>query len=130
MPQSSSNALVPYQPGGQIAPVQRARSGEAPFKIVRDDVELHNREEVVKFLPDILGRALARIWIDPAFYADFSGDPKGCLERAGVHLPEEISIEFSKAVADRPKIIVYEQRPNSRFKVRVLYLQLVMMAGK
>jgi hypothetical protein len=47
-----------------------------------------------------------------------------------VHLPEEISIEFSKAVADRPKIIVYEQRPNSRFKVRVLYLQLVMMAGK
>jgi hypothetical protein len=130
MPQNSSNALVPYEAPGSVVPLHRAMPGDTPFKLVRDDVELHDRAEVVKFLPDILGRALARIWIDPTFYAEFSTNPKACLERAGVHLPEAISIEFSKAIADRPKIVVYEQKPNSRFKVRVLYLQLVMMAGK
>ena len=31
---------------------------------------------------------------------------------------------------DRPRIVVFEQRPGSKFKVRVLYLQLVMMAGR
>jgi hypothetical protein len=97
---------------------------------VRDDIALHDREEVCKYLPEILGRALARIWIDPVFYADFSADPKACLEREGVGLPDAMSIEFSKANADRPKIIVYETAPGSRFKKRLLYLQLVMMAGR
>ena len=31
---------------------------------------------------------------------------------------------------DRPRIVVYEKRPGSKFKVRVFYLQLVMMAGR
>jgi hypothetical protein len=45
-------------------------------------------------------------------------------------LPDNVSIEFSKGAQDRPKIIVFEQQPGSKFKLRVFYLQLVMMAGK
>jgi hypothetical protein len=47
-----------------------------------------------------------------------------------VFLPENMLIEFQRQNADRPRIVVYEQRPNSKFKARVLYLQLVMMAGR
>jgi molecular chaperone GrpE (heat shock protein) len=39
-------------------------------------------------------------------------------------------VEVSKTTADRPKIVVYEQQQGSKFKSRVLYLQLVMVAGK
>ena len=100
-----------------------------PFKLVRDDVHLVDRDAVKKFLPDILGRALARMWIDSEFQISFSEDPKGALENAGVYLPEEMTIEFSKKISDRPKIIVYEKPNNSKFKIRILYLQLVMLAG-
>jgi hypothetical protein len=41
-----------------------------------------------------------------------------------------MSIEFQRKTSDRPRIVVYEQNPNSKFKARVLYLQLVMMAGR
>ena len=89
-----------------------------------------NRSEVRKLLPDILGRVLARIWIDSKFKEEFEQDPQKTLEFNGVFLPEDMSIEFQKPNSDRPRIVVYEQRPNSKFKLRVLYLQLVMMAGR
>ena len=89
-----------------------------------------NRSEVTKYLPDILGRVLARIWIDTKFKEEFEQDPQKTLEFNGVYLPEDMSIEFQKPNSDRPRIVVYEQRPNSRFRLRVLYLQLIMMAGR
>ena len=91
---------------------------------------LKNRSEVRKYLPDILGRVLARIWIDSNFKEQFEQDPQKTLEFNGVYLPEDMSIEFQKPNSDRPRIVVYEQRPNSRFRLRVLYLQLIMMAGR
>ena len=91
---------------------------------------LKNRSEVRKFLPDILGRVLARIWIDSKFKDEFEQDPQKTLEFIGVYLPEDMSIEFQKPNSDRPRIVVYEQRPNSKFRLRVLYLQLIMMAGR
>ena len=75
-------------------------------------------------------RVLARIWIDAGFKEEFAKDPQKTLEFNGVYLPEDMSIEFQKPNSDRPRIVVYEQRPNSKFKLRVLYLQLVMMAGR
>ena len=89
-----------------------------------------NRSEVRKLLPDILGRVLARIWIDSKFKEEFEQDPQRTLEFNGVFLPEDMSIEFQKPNSDRPRIVVYEQRPNSKFRLRVLYLQLIMMAGR
>ena len=91
---------------------------------------LKNRADVRKYLPDILGRVLARIWIDSNFKEEFEQDPQKTLEFNGVYLPEDMSIEFQKPNSDRPRIVVYEQRPKSKFKLRVLYLQLVMMAGR
>ena len=61
---------------------------------------------------------------------EFAKDPQKTLEFNGVYLPEDMSIEFQKPNSDRPRIVVYEQRPKSKFKLRVLYLQLVMMAGR
>ena len=60
----------------------------------------------------------------------FDNDPCGTLETHSIFLPENMSIEFQRQNADRPRIVVYEQRPNSKFKMRILYLQLVMMAGR
>ena len=91
---------------------------------------LKNRADVRKYLPDILGRVLARIWIDSNFKEEFEKDPQKTLEFNGVYLPEDMSIEFQKPNSDRPRIVVYEQRPNSRFRLRILYLQLIMMAGR
>ena len=91
---------------------------------------LKNRSDVRKYLPDILGRVLARIWIDSNFKEQFEQDPQKTLEYNGVYLPEDMSIEFQKPNSDRPRIVVYELRPNSRFRLRVLYLQLIMMAGR
>ena len=98
--------------------------------IVDKDLFLKNRDDVKKFLPDILGRVLARIWIDKNFKDSFKSDPKSVLDQNGVHLPDDMILEFQKPNSDRPKIIVYEKKPNSTFKVRVVQLQLVMIAGR
>lgn len=126
---NTSTALV-VVPRGEVALARTDTKIADPLRLVRDDVHLHDRDEVRKYLPDILGRALARIWIDQTFAKSFATDPKATLEQAGVHLPDTMAIEFEKASSDRPKIIVYERQPNSKFRMRVLYLQLVMMAGK
>jgi len=101
-----------------------------PLDISEKLQHFKNRDEVRKFLPDILGRVLARIWIDSNFREQFSTDPQKTLEFNGVTLPDDMTIEFQKPNSDRPRIVVYEQKPNSKFKLRVLYLQLVMMAGR
>ena len=100
------------------------------LELVDKDLLLKNREDVKKYLPDILGRVLARIWIDKNFKDSFKSDPKSVLNDNGVHLPDDMILEFQKPNSDRPKIIVYEKKPNSTFKVRVVQLQLVMIAGR
>ena len=40
------------------------------LQLVDKDLFLKNREDVKKYLPDILGRVLARIWIDKTFKED------------------------------------------------------------
>ena len=100
------------------------------LQLVDKDLYLKNREDVKKYLPDILGRVLARIWIDKSFKESFKSNPRKVLNDNGVFLPDEMILEFQKPNSDRPRIVVYEQRPNSKFRLRVLYLQLVMMAGR
>ncbi len=129
MTSGKSTALVPISKGAtQLAAAQPAAA--RAMLLAGEDVTLHDREEVRKRLPDILGRALARAWLDPEFERGFSLDPIRALQEGGVHLPATMLIEVTKSVADRPKIVVYEQQEGSKFKSRVLYLQLVMVAGK
>jgi hypothetical protein len=126
MSQTTKNALVPIEP--KKLPVKRATGPR--YDLVSDQVTFTSRADVRERLPDILGKALALIWIDKEFADIFARDPQETLEREGVVLPENTSIEFQKPGTDRPRIVVYERRPNSNFKLRILYLQLVMMAGR
>ena len=100
------------------------------LELVDKDLILKNREDVKKYLPDILGRVLARIWIDKTFKNSFKSNPKQVLNDNGVFLPDDMILEFKKPNSDRPKIIVYEKKEKSNFKVRVVQLQLVMLAGR
>ena len=100
------------------------------LNIVDKEIFLENRQEVKKYLPEILGRVLARIWIDQEFKLSFKNDPLKTLSDNGVFLPEEMYLEFHKPDTKRPKIIVYEKKGKSNFKIRVVQLQLIMMAGR
>ena len=129
MSEKNSKALVPIK---KVLPpaINRNREVTKPFELVNGNLKLQSRDDVRSLLPDILGKVLARVWLDSSFHREFSQDPQKTLESNGVFLPENMSIEFQKPNSDRPRIVVYEQRPNSRFKLRVLYLQLIMMAGR
>ena len=129
MSEKNSKALVPIK---KVLPpaVRRAKDITKPFELVDGSLKLRSREEVRSLLPDILGKVLARVWLDPSFHTEFSQDPQRTLEINGVFLPDNMSIEFQKQNTDRPRIVVFEQKPGSKFKMRVFYLQLVMMAGR
>ena len=91
------------------------------------DIILESEAQIQEFLPDILGQALARTWIDKRFLDAFYDQPKEILERAGVFLPKSISVEFIKKDKERPKVVVY-QRTGSK-STRLLELKLVMVAA-
>ena len=129
MSEKNSKALVPIK---KVLPpsIKGGKDGINPFELVNGNIQLQTREDVRSLLPDILGKVLARVWLDPSFHREFSQDPQRTLESNGVFLPENMSIEFQKQNTDRPRIVVFEQKPGSKFKLRVFYLQLVMMAGR
>ena len=129
MSEKNSKALVPIK---KVLPpsIKGGKDGINPFELVNGNIQLQTREDVRSLLPDILGKVLARVWLDPSFHREFSQDPQKTLESNGVFLPENMSIEFQKQNTDRPRIVVFEQKPGTKFKLRVFYLQLVMMAGR
>ena len=125
---NNKNAVVPYSTKGDL--VVKPDNVLGLEQLVDGKLHFTSRDEVKERLPDILGRALARIWIDNDFNKRFSKDPQGTLEEHGIFLPENTIIEFQKKDTTRPRIVVYEKKPNSNFKLRIFYLQLVMMAGR
>ena len=128
---SKSTDLVKFNEKKSKLPIKfKPNEVNQALELVDKDLVLKNREEVKKYLPDILGRVLARIWIDKSFKENFKSNPRQVLNDNGVFLPDDMILEFQKPNSDRPRIVVYEQRPNSRFRLRVLYLQLIMMAGR
>ena len=128
---AKSTDLIKYNKDKSKLPVKfNPNAFNQALELVDKDLILKNRTEVKKYLPDILGRVLARIWIDQSFKESFKLDPKQVLNDNGVYLPEEMILEFQKPNSDRPKIIVYEKNQKSNFKVRVVQLQLVMLAGR
>ena len=98
------------------------------FGLVQQETYLRDSDQVKRFLPDILGRALARIWVDRNFRERFAADPIGTMADFNVFLPEAIDVEFVTEGVSRPRIVVYERRKAGPRR-RLLYLQLVMMAG-
>ena len=131
MKSSKSTELIKIDEQTSKLPVKfNSKEINNALKLVDKDLYLQNREDVKKFLPDILGRVLARIWIDTNFKENFKLDPESVLSENGVFLPDDMILEFQKPNSDRPKIIVYEKKADSKFKVRVVQLQLVMIAGR
>ena len=128
MPNTKNTSLVPVSK--KLPAVRKSGAVTAAFSLYEGERHFTDREDVRQHLPDILGKALARTWIDAEFHQAFDQDPLGTLEAHGVYIPGTMSIEFQRKTSDRPRIVVYEQNPNSKFKARVLYLQLVMMAGR
>ncbi|MEL6550199.1 MAG: hypothetical protein AAFQ54_08120 [Pseudomonadota bacterium] len=99
------------------------------FALVRRVTRLEDVPEVERHLPDILGRAMARSWIDAAFAKELARDPAGLLARYSVHLPESVALSVEHSAAERPRIVVTEILPGGQRR-RLMYLQLVMMAGR
>ena len=128
MPSTKNTSLVPVSKN--LPAVRKGGAVTSAFSLYEGERHFTDREDVRQHLPDILGKALARTWIDNEFHKAFDRDPVGTLESHGVFIPSTMSIEFQRKTSDRPRIVVYEQNPNSKFKARVLYLQLVMMAGR
>ena len=128
---SKSTDLVKFSDKKSNLPVKfDPKEVKNALELVDKDLILKNREDVKKYLPDILGRVLARIWIDKSFKDNFKTNPKEVLNDNGVFLPDDMILEFQKPNSDRPKIIVYEKKEKSNFKVRVVQLKLVMLAGR
>ncbi len=128
---SKSTDLVKFNKKKSNLPIKfNHNEAKQALELVDKDLILKNREDVKKYLPDILGRVLARIWIDKSFKDSFKSNPKEVLKANGVYLPDDMILEFQKPNSDRPKIIVYEKKEKSNFKVRVVQLQLVMLAGR
>ena len=90
------------------------------------DIVLETEDQIQEFLPEVLGQALARTWIDNRFLDAFYKFPVEVLERGGVYLPEHISVEFKKEQKSRPKVIVYENGNSEKRKI--LELKLIMVA--
>jgi len=90
------------------------------------DIILETDEQIRELLPDVLGQALARTWIDKRFLEAFYQFPVEILERGGVYLPDHISVEFEKEHKSRPKVTVYESQNDTRRKL--LELKLIMVA--
>ena len=90
------------------------------------DIILESEADIQKYLPDVLGQALARTWIDKRFLDAFFDYPVEILERGGVYLPEKIQLEFIKEKNSRPKVTVFEKTKNGRKKI--LELKLIMVA--
>ena len=128
MPNTKNRSLVPISK--KLPAVRKDGAVASAFMLYEGERHFTDREDVRQNLPDILGKALARTWIDNEFHKAFDQNPVGTLEAHGIFIPGTMSIEFQRKTSDRPRIVVYEQNPNSKFKARVLYLQLVMMAGR
>ena len=90
------------------------------------DIILENENQIQQYLPEVLGQALARTWIDKRFLEAFYQYPIEILERGGVYLPDRVSVEFKKEKNQRPRVIVYETEKNKKRKL--LELKLVMVA--
>jgi len=120
----------PYA-GQSRADAESGPAGAAPsMELVNKITVLSDRAQVERFLPDILGRALARSWIDTGFRRAFADDPKGTLAAHRIHLPASIRIDVVTEGQTRPMVIVSETGAAGTAARRLLYLQLVMVAGK
>jgi hypothetical protein len=116
-----SKALVPYE---KKLPVQYVYE----FKLVEEDLKLHTRQQVKDQLPDILGRALARSWVDNDYKSQLAECVHSTLASGGVQIPDDYICEYETTSGQRAKIVVFEK--TGKMKLRVCGLSLTMVATR
>ncbi len=99
-------------------------ASEPPIEIVI------NPSEIKEKILDYLGAVLARCWIERSLLGEIERDAHRTLRHLGILLPDEIEIKVERPGKDRPRLVIYEWDENRRFRRRICYLQLLMMAGK
>lgn len=99
-------------------------ASEPPIEIVI------NPSEIKEKILDYLGAVLARCWIERTLLGEIERDAHRTLRHLGILLPDEIEIKVERPGKDRPRLVIYEWDENRRFRRRICYLQLIMMAGK
>jgi hypothetical protein len=127
---SIKNKLLDFKNSilGRRASMLDSLDGQDLSRFSEQDLILETDTDIQKYLPDVLGQALARTWVDKRFLDAFFNYPVEILERGGVYLPEKIQLEFSKEEKSRPKVTVFERTKEGRKKV--LELKLIMVAEK
>ncbi len=116
-----SKALVPYE---KKLPVEYVYE----FKLVNEDIILDTRADIKAQLPDILGRALARSWVDEQYKSQLQKCVHTTLAKGGVAIPDDYICEYETTSGQRAKIVVFEQ--TGRLKLRVCGLSLTMVASR
>jgi len=116
-----SKALVPYE---KKLPVEYVYE----FKLVNEDIILDTRADIKAQLPDILGRALARSWVDEQYKSQLQKCVHTTLAKGGVAIPDDYICEYETTSGQRAKIVVFEQ--TGRLKLRVCGLSLTMVATR
>jgi len=114
-------AVVPYK---KKLPVQYVYE----FKLVDEDIELGTRADIKAQLPDILGRALARSWVDESYKQQLQHCVHTTLAKGGVAIPDDYICEYETTSGQRAKIVVFEQ--TGKLKLRVCGLSLTMVATR
>lgn len=121
-----AKALVPGK--GQTQP-PLVHEGE----VVDDDPPIDiviNSSQIKERIIDYLGAVLARCWVDRTLLDKIDANPHQALRHIGILLPPEIDIKVERANQQRPRLVIYEYNAERTMRVRVCYLQLLMMAGK
>ena len=92
----NSTALVPSRkPNSLPVPVKKGEL-KTPFSLVEKAIYLNNKKDVQAILPDVLGRVLARIWIDAEFRDAFKSNPQKTLEFHGIFFTRRDDTRVSK----------------------------------
>jgi len=73
MAKKQNTSLVPV--AKQLPTTRPAETSKQSFSLYDGERHFTDREDVREFLPDILGKALARTWIDADFRTAFDTTP-------------------------------------------------------
>lgn len=121
-----SKVLQLFAKRGNVTEYIESLNTQDLSRFSEQDIILETEEQIKEFLPDVLGQALARTWIDKRFLDAFYQYPVEVLEKGGVYLPEHISLQFKKEHGARPKVIVYQRQ--NKINRKLLELKLIMVA--
>ena len=129
LPQGQPEDAKALAPGKEQSYPQLVQNGE----VVDDDPPIDiiiNSSQLKERIIDYLGAVLARCWVDRTLLDKIEANPHQALRHIGILLPPEIDVKVERANLQRPRLVIYEYNAERTLRMRVCYLQLMMMAGK